>query len=235
MTDSIHVAAELKSYPTSKSVNAMALDRSRTDMLNAAAHNRRAHAILWNQADKCPLYIQKRKPRYDDNNNKLPPPVHPKSGKPMAWRANRALSGHTLKTMASGAAATVGAQLAEEGGMLRTRDPNKGPEDPKYPMLPGLTLGASYAIEAAYIAYMQELFHTAVSMKDKVNKHKKVTAKGCQMAAEIVNAKIAAATSFVPASIAMRKVAKTIRKAGSKTKSGGAAAATTGKKSANGE
>jgi hypothetical protein len=235
MTDSIHVAAELKSYPTSKAAHAMALDRSKVDMLNVAAHNRRAHGILWNQADKCPLYIQKRKQRYDEKGNKLPPLVHPKSKKPMLWRSNRALSSHTLKTMASGSAATVGAQLAAEAGMLRTRDPSKGPEDPKYPLLPTLTLGASYAIEAAYIAYMQELFHTAVTMKNKVNKHKKVTAKGCQQAADIVNAKIAAATSFVPASIAMRKVVKTIKKAGAKKKSGDGAAAPNGKKSKSGK
>tara|TARA_X000001036_G_scaffold419451_1_gene439297 strand:+ start:116 stop:838 length:723 start_codon:yes stop_codon:yes gene_type:complete len=224
MTDSIHVAGEIKSYPASTD-STSALDRSKTDMLNAAAHNRRAHGILWNGADKCPLFIQKRKHRYDEHGNKLPLPVHAKSKKVMAWRANRALSSHTLRIMASGSAATVGAQLAEECGMLRTRDPSKGPEHPKYPLLPTLTLGAAYAIEAAYIAYMQELFHTALSMKTVVNKHKKVTAKGCQLAADVVNAKIAAATSFVPPSIAMRKVAKTIRKASSSKTAKGAAAA----------
>ena len=40
----------------------------------------------------------------------------------------------------------------------------------------------------------------------RVRKHKKVTAKCCQVAADIVNARIAAGTSFVPESLALRKV-----------------------------
>mgnify|MGYP004265427413 CR=1 FL=1 len=86
MADSIHVAAELKSYPAATD-HTLALDRSRMDMMNAAAHNRRAHAILWNQADKCPLFIQKRKHRYDDKGNKLPLPVHPAASAPPDFTA----------------------------------------------------------------------------------------------------------------------------------------------------
>jgi hypothetical protein len=131
----------------------------------------------------------------------------------MKWRSNRALSGNTLKTMASGAAATINAQLTADCAMLRTGHA-KGPEDPKYPLLPTFTAGATVAIEAAYIAYMQELFHTATVMRRMVGKHKKVTAKGCQLAAEIVNRNIAGGTSFVsPIGIAYRKPAKTIKKA----------------------
>ena len=130
----------------------------------------------------------------------------------MKWRSNRALSGHTLKTMASGAGATVGAQLAADCAMLRTGHA-KGPEDPKYPLLPTFTAGASMAIEAAYIAYMQELFHTAQVLREGPGKHKKVTSKGCQLAAEIVNRNIAAGTSFVPpAGVAYRKPTKAIKK-----------------------
>jgi hypothetical protein len=96
--------------------------------------------------------------------------------------------------------------------MLRTGHV-KGPEDPKYPLLPSFSGGAALAIEAAYIAYMQELFHTAQILRNGHGKHKKVTAKGCQLAAEIVNRQIAAATSFVPPSgIAYRKPDKTIKK-----------------------
>ena len=216
MTDDDHKATTLKSFPPAKG-GTMALDRSRLNFLNATNLNRQATSILWSEANKSPLYLQKRKQGEDDKGNKLPYPRHPISGKEMKWRANRALSGHTLKTMASGAAATIGAQLAADCATLRTGHA-KGPEDPKYPLLPSFTTGGSMAIEAAYIAYMQELFHTAVVMKDMVGKHKKVTAKGCQIAAEIVNRNIASGTSFVPSLLAFRKPQKAIKKKRSNAK-----------------
>jgi len=211
MADEDHKAPVLLSYPAAKS-GTMALDRSRLNMLNATNLNKQAASILWAEASKSPLYQQKRNKPIDDKGNFLPWPRHPISGKEMKWRSNRALSGHTLKTMASGAAATIGAQLAADCATLRTGHA-KGPEDPKYPLLPSFTGGCTMAVEAAYIAYMQELFHTAVTMKNMVGKNKKVTAKVCQLAAEIVNRNLAATTSFVsPAGVAYRKPAKVIKK-----------------------
>jgi hypothetical protein len=210
MADDDHKAPKLASYPAAPK-NAMALDRSRINVLNAVNLNRQATSILWAEASKSPLYQQKRAQREDEHGNKLPFPVHPLSGKVMMYRSNRALSGNTLKTMASGAGASIAAQLTADCATLRTGH-TKGPEDPKYPLLPTFTAGASMAIEAAYIAYMQELFHTACVMKNMVGKHKKVTAKGCQAAAEIVNRQLAAGTAFVPPVIAFRKPTKTIKK-----------------------
>jgi hypothetical protein len=211
-SDPIHDAPKLQSYPAAKE-NALALDRSRINMLNATNLNRQAMGILWNEAIKSPMFQQRRaQPVCKDTGAKLGYPRHHLSGKELKWRANRALTGNTLKTMASGAAATIGAQLAVDCAMLRTGHV-KGPEDPKYPLLPSFSGGAALAIEAAYIAYMQELFHTAQILRNGHGKHKKVTAKGCQLAAEIVNRQIAAATSFVPPSgIAYRKPDKTIKK-----------------------
>ena len=212
-SDPIHDAPKLQSYPAAKE-NALALDRSRINMLNAANLNRQATGILWNEAIKSPMFQQRRaQPVCKDTGAKLGYPRHHLSGKELKWRANRALTGNTLKTMASGAAATIGAQLAVDCAMLRTGHV-KGPEDPKYPLLPSFSGGAALAIEAAYIAYMQELFHTAQILRmGSAKKHKKVTAKGCQLAAEIVNRQIAAATSFVPpGGIAYRKPSKTIKK-----------------------
>ena len=208
-----HVAKEPKSFKASDRYT-MALDRSRLDILNATNLNLNQTKILWGQADQCPLYLQKRKQKLDELGNKMPFPKHTKSGKEMKYRSNRALTSHTLKTMASGAAATIGAQLASDCAMLRTRGINPAPEDAKYPLMPTFSSGAALQIEGAYIAYMQELFHTAVVIKDAVGKHKKVTARGCQVAADIVNSKIAAATGFVPKTIALRKVVGlTIKKA----------------------
>lgn len=211
MGDDDHKAPTLLSYPAAKG-NTMALDRSRLNMLNASNRNRQATSIMWSEASKSPLYQQKRAQQQDAKGNKLPWHRHPISGKEMKWRSNRALSGHTLKTMASGAAAVVAAQLQFDCRTLRTGHA-KGPEDPKYPLLPSFTAGCAMAMEAAYIAYMQEMFDVARVMKNMVGKHKKVTAKGCQLAAEMVNRNVAAGTSFVPPiGIAYRKPCKVIKK-----------------------
>ena len=75
-------------------------------------------------------------------------------------------------------------------------------------MMPMFGPGASMAIEAAFIAYVQEVFGTAIAIKDGVEKHSKVSSKSMQAAADIVNAKISAATGFVPPSVTIRKVRK---------------------------
>lgn len=200
-----HLAGKPQSFKPSIPGKTEALKKSGKDFMHAANLNARAEKILWNEADQCPLYKQERTKRYDKKTgNELGPRIHPFNNKPMTHRANRALSSHTLKAMASGAAATIGAQLANECKALRSR--SAPPENDKYPLLPSITIPAQRKIEAAYIAYMQEMFHTAVVIKDAVRKHKKVTARGCQVAADIVNARIAAGTSFVPESLALRKV-----------------------------
>ena len=228
----VHTARELKSHLPSVPGKTEALKKSSKDFLNAANLNARAEKILWQEAEKCPLYWQERSKRYDDNGNELGPPIHPISEQPMTHRSNRALSGHTLRAMASGAAATIGAQLANECKTLRTRD--AAPENAKYPLLPTIIPAAQRRIEAAYISYMQEMFHTAIVIKDTVRKHKKVTAKCCQVAADIVNARIAAATSFVPKSLALRKVVGVTIKKARKKESKAAKAAKAAKKAAAG-
>ncbi len=226
----VHTPRKLKTFLASTD-KTEALKKSGMDFLNASCLNARAERILWGEADKSPLYTQKRATRYDkDTGDELPPRIHPKSKVEMIYRSNRALSGHTLRTMASGAAANIGAQLANECKTLRTR--STSPENPKYPLLPQIQLAAQRRIEAAYISYMQEMFHTAVVIKNTVRKHKKVTAKCCQMAADIVNARIAAATSFVPESLALRKVVGVTIKKTRKKESKAAKAAKAAKKAA---
>lgn len=196
-----HEAPIVKSFPACKS-NTPALNRSRTSFLNASNLNRRAVQVMWSEANKCPLFLQKRTQQRDEDNNLKLFPVD-KNGQSITTRSNRALSSHTLKTMASGAAATIGAQMMDDSATLRT---NTTPEDPKYPMLPTFTSGAAHSIEAAWIAYVQEILHIAVEIKNAVGKHKKVTAKCCQSAAEILNYKISRSTGFVPIQVPIRKL-----------------------------
>jgi nicotinamide mononucleotide (NMN) deamidase PncC len=76
-------------------------------------------------------------------------------------------------------------------------------------MLPTFSVGAAYAIEAAFVAYVQEIFSVALEIQQAHEKtHSKVTAKCCQAAADIVNKRISAATGFVPEAVSFRKAPK---------------------------
>lgn len=184
--------------------------KSEMNHLNAANEVKRHLHFLWQSADQAPYFRQPIVRVPDPATGKLPAFKKGKKG-PITTRANRALSGHTLRTYMSGAAATVGAQLAADCARLRIED--AVPEDAKFPFHPNIQPDAAFHAEAAWIAYCQEIFQTAVEIKERTgNKHSKVTPKCCQAAAEIVNKRYAMATAFVPEAVAFRKPAKTIKK-----------------------
>jgi len=187
-----------------KRVPVPAEQRSVTNHKHMSAHVQKNYGVLWNQADKCALFRRPVGERKDEDGNVLAPPVN-KDGDEIVTRANRALSGHTLKTLVSGAAAAVNAQLAADAVTLRLSDaPNLG-EDSKYPILPVVTVGAAMAIEAGWIAFNQEMFNAAVEIQEAhYKKHSKVTPKCAQAAAEIVCKHLAGATSFVPNAVSFR-------------------------------
>jgi len=187
--------------------------KSGMNHLHASNLVKKEYGKLWSKADECPLYRQKIEQQTDEDGNLLPYKRSKRTKKQITTRGNRVLSGHTLKTLASGAAATLGAQLKADAKLLRLNLPDGGAvEDPKHPMQPSFTLSAAYAIEAAYVAYVQEIFRVAVDIKKAAGKHQKVTARVCQSAANIVNKRIAGATGFVPMSIRRRGVPEGIKK-----------------------
>jgi hypothetical protein len=194
--------------------NTVLIDKkSGMNHLHASNMVKKEYSKLWSKADECPLYRQKIEQQEDDKGNKIPYKRSKTTKKLITTRSNRALSGHTLKTLASGAAATIGAQLKEDAKMLRLDLPEGGAvEDPKHPMQPSFTLAASYAIEAAFVAYVQEIFRVAVDIKKAAGKHQKVTARVCQSAANIVNKRLASATGFVAPTIRRRGVPEGIKK-----------------------
>ena len=188
-----------------KRVPVPAEQRSVMNHKHMSAHVQKHYGVLWNTADKCALFRREIGERKDEDGNVLAPPVN-KKGEEILTRANRALSGHTLKTLVSGAAAAVNAQLAADAVTLRLKDaPNLG-EDAKYPIQPVITVGAAMAIEAGWISFNQWMFRTAVDIQQAhKKKHSKVTAKCAQAAAEIVCRQLAGGTSFVPNQVRFRK------------------------------
>ena len=200
--DDNKIVYELKRLPVP------AEQRSVMNHKHMSAHVQKHYGVLWNTADKCGLFRRPVGERKDENDNVLAPKVD-KNGDEILTRANRALSGHTLKTLVSGAAAAVNAQLAADAATLRLRDaPNLG-EDAKYPIQPIVTVGAAMAIEAAWIAFNQEMFNASIEIQEAhYKKHSKVTPKCAQAAAEIACRHLAGATSFVPNAVSFRKIIK---------------------------
>tara|TARA_X000001036_G_scaffold437316_1_gene482366 strand:+ start:1193 stop:1879 length:687 start_codon:yes stop_codon:yes gene_type:complete len=191
------VKSHLRAHPKEK-----CLKRSEINFRHTGDRARRATITMWAQASKSPLYMQKREQRYDKQGEPIPFPLDKKTNRPITIRSNRALSSNTLKTYASGAAATVYKMVHEEGDKLCCDPPA---EEAKYPMLPMFGPGPSMAIEAAWIAYVQEIFGSAIAIMKGMDKHSKVSSKSMQAAADIVNAKISSATGFVPPSVTIRK------------------------------
>ncbi len=194
-----------------RSAPILAEKKSQMNHLHMSSAIQKHWQALWAGSDKCHMWRQKIKPIKNKDGTTAPPRKGP-NGKIITERANRALSGHTLKTLASGAVASVNAQMHADAKVLRCQDEDDNPlppEDSKYPMLPTYSVGAAYAIEAAFVAYVQEIFSVALDIqKAHKKKHSKVTAKCCQAAAEIVNRKLASATSFVPESVGYRRPLK---------------------------
>lgn len=164
-----------------------ALNRAMLNVLNATYQNRTAAARMWNVAPGCALFLKKSTKK-----------VAGKTSKKRTFRANRALNGHTLKTLASGAAANAAVLAQTEALQLRC---DVNPESHKYPLLPSVSRSAAALIETAFVAYMQEAFGNSVALKAAMKKHKKVTQRCAQMGVDALNERIAAATAFVPATV----------------------------------
>lgn len=165
-----------------------ALNRSMLNVLNATYLNRSAANRLWNVAPSCPLFLKKSSKKS-------------KGVKKRTYRANRAINGHTIKALASGAAANA-ATLAQSEAMQMRND--VVPESHKYPLLPCVSKSATALIEAAFVAYMQEAFANSVALKKTMGKHKKVTQRCAQMGVDALNERIATATAFVPATVSAK-------------------------------
>ena len=194
----------------------LALKKSALNFRHAATQYRKATNLLWKKSTGCPLWKQDRIRVKDKKTGVLPPWPLDKKGKPIKIRSNRVLSSTTLRTTFSGAQAAVAKHLHEDARALRC---DVAPEVAKFPMQPSFGVGAAMEIEAAVVAYIQEIFRTSWEITDAVGKHSKVSAASTQAAANIVNRKIAASTGFMPPVLQSRHpFKKKIKKKSSKGK-----------------
>ena len=173
------------------------LDRSMQNVNHTGHQNRTAMGVMWQQAPTCDLFRKKLPPKKDQEGNEVLR-THHSSDKIIDKRANRALTSHSIKALASGAAAAVAAEAAAVAERMRC---NVESEYLVYPMLPLVTPGASLKFEACVTAYAQEIFGTAIAVKESNPSCTKVTARCAQAACDIVNKKLNASTGFMPVTI----------------------------------
>lgn len=180
------------------------VDRSMMDVQYTGKSARSAVNVLWGAATKCQLYKKKigRKagsPAFKRN----------KEGGLIDKRPNRAFGAHTIRSLASGASAALGAEWSAQSDLMRCN--TKG-EYERYPMLPAVTPGASLQMEVAGIAYVQEIVGVAMKLM-KVGGHFKITPRCAQAACDIVNNKLNTGTGFMPPSICVTFAKAKVKKA----------------------
>ena len=155
---------------------------------------------MWSSAHKCSLFLKKSGVKKSGT-----------KGKKRALRANKALNAHTIKALASGAAANAAVLAQQEAQLFRC---DVVSEDRRYPVLPSMSKAVCGLLETAFSAYMSEAFGMAVDLKDATGKNKKVTQKAAMAAMDSLNDRIANATSFVPSNVVARiPLPKTTKKA----------------------
>jgi hypothetical protein len=198
-----------------------AANRSQCNLKNAAWQNQKALSIVWNLAPKAPLFKKKRLQKKDSEGNPIQFATNA-DGTLRNTVANRVLSAHTIRTLASGGAAVAAASLAAEAAKLRL---DVAPESKTYPLLPSVSAGAAKLFEAAVVAYAQEGFGNAVAMKDELQKHTKPTARAVVAGFNVANRQLSNATGFTPPQImvpiAKARKSKKEKRPKAKTPSGG--------------
>ena len=209
---------ESKTFPKARDVRGVAsLNKDDLNLKNCAFQRTKGVNRLWAVAETCPLF---RKPTPDkvvfdaQGKKKI---VKRKKGDKNATRLNRILNSHTIATLASGAAGNAAAMLYDETQQLRL---DTVAETSKYPLVHPLSKPCTLLLAQAFSAYCGEAFANAVAIKDAIGRHEKPTVKSALAGVNILNAKLSAATGFVPPKLGARlapppvKPASTTKRAG---------------------
>ena len=113
------------------------VDRSIMDVQHTGKSTRSAANVLWGKSTECLLYKKKIEPRPGAGAVRVT-----KGGNPIDKRPNRAFGTHTIRALASGAAAALGAEWSAQSKLMRC---NTNGEYERYPMLPAVTPGGRRA------------------------------------------------------------------------------------------
>ena len=159
----------------------------------------KATNTAWAVAKKAPLFLRKSK-FVGSGKSKKRATMTNRFGVevPVPQRANRCFRTATLKTLLSGAAASVNELLKGEAEAMKTKVTG---EASVAASLPKLSIGAEIELEHALAAYTQTIFDAAVQIKDSMSMHSKVSA-GCMSAAcDIVNKNVFTSSTLAPGAV----------------------------------
>ena len=203
-----------KTFPKASELRHVAsLNKDDLNLKNCAYQHTKGVNRLWAVAETCPLF---RKPTPDkvivdaQGRRKI---VKRKKGDKNATRLNRILNSHTVATLASGAAGNAAAMLFDETQKLRL---DTVAETSKYPLVHPLSKPCTMLLAQALSAYCGEAFANAVAIKAAIGRHEKPTVKSALAGVNILNAKIAASTGFVPAKLGARLAPPAVKPASKK-------------------
>ena len=188
---------KFSAFPQFKKGTHETVDRSMMDVQHAGKSTRNATNLIWSKATGCSLFRKTIAARVNSKTGKTKALRVNALGQLIDKRPNRAFGGHAFKSLASGAAAAVGAELEAHSKQLRC---NTRGEYELYPMLPAVTPGAALQMEVAATAYAQEIVHAAISVM-KCGSASKITPRCAQAACDIVNKKLNSGSGFMPSMV----------------------------------
>lgn len=169
----------------------------------------KSYNAMWNCVSKAPLFLRrpkmvgvgKTKSRATYKNKRGEDTIIPQ-------KINRCIRRFPLRVLLSAATANAAAILGKEAEAMRVD--SKG-EANVSGALPNVTKGAELALEHAFVAYAQSAFSNAISIRDSMKMHKKVTTGAMSAATRILNSQLSSGTGISPGNFLVdkkRKIAK---------------------------
>lgn len=172
-------------------------------LLNGTYVNKRGAERMWNVSGGCPML---RKQGAD----KVVTTKRGAQKKVPRFRKNGALSAHTIKTLASGAACHVAGVVQREAEELRN---DVEPESSRYPIMPSVSQSAARMLDQAVIAFSQHVFAGAMRLKSaRAPVPTKVTFRCAKASLDASLFQLSGATSLLPPASSVRPLPKTITK-----------------------
>lgn len=188
--------------------------RSMVNLRADAKSNAKAINDVWQISKKAQFLLRPQK--MDSQNPKKPAKQKNMRGEMVVvpQRMNRVTRKHPLRVLLSAAAAEASATLASDGARLRTEQAGEN----SVGALPAISKGAEIAFEQFIISYCQTVFDKALSIRDSIGLHSKVT-EGCMNAAcKITNNELIGAGGIAPGVLMIEKA--TMKKTKKKVEGG---------------
>jgi hypothetical protein len=182
--------------------------RSLVNLRADAKANAKALNDVWGIAKKSQFLLRPQK--MDATNPKKPAKQKNLRGEMVTvpQRMNRVMRKHPLRVLLSAAAAETAATLDLNGQHLRTENMGEN----SIGALPAISKGAELEFERFIVNYCQTVFEKALSIRDCIGMHTKVTEGSMSAACKITNSEISGAGGIAPGVLVLDKTKKKVTK-----------------------